>query len=152
MITNSLDKLSDYKQVIPSLKEILNYLKTNDIFSSKIGKYPILGESAFLLIQEYLTKPEFEKEWESHRKFIDIQIVLKGQEYMGYSPISCLKIKNDYNPEKDVILYENDDKNHSCLFIQEKHFCVFFPEDGHKPGYHLKVERPVKKAVIKVAV
>jgi biofilm protein TabA len=150
MITNSLDKLKDYQQEVPSLRDILDYLNINDIFSFKIGKYPITGESAFLLIQEYQTKSELEKEWESHRKYIDIQIVLNGQEYMGYSPISSLKVKESYNIEKDVILYKNDDKDHSRVFIQEKHFCIFFPNDAHKPGYHLQEESHVKKAVIKV--
>jgi len=150
MITASLDKLTYYQRVIPSGTEIVNYLNRNDIFSLKTGKYPISGESAFLLIQEYQTKSEPEKEWESHKKYIDIQIVLNGQEYMGYSPVLSLKVRESYNIEKDIIFYENDDKEYSRILIQEKYFCIFFPEDAHKPGCHIKEERHIKKAVIKV--
>jgi YhcH/YjgK/YiaL family protein len=69
---------------------------------------------------------------------------------MVYSPVHLLKVKNPYNEEKDVTHYENDSQKHSSLFIPQNYFCIFFPEDAHKPGLHLLKEQNIKKAVIKV--
>lgn len=147
-----LNNISKYSHLIPFIKEIESYLKENDIFSLSGGKYEIAGDSAFILIQEYFTKPGNEKLWESHKKYIDIQIVLDGKEYMGYSPVNFLKIKDPYNEENDIIFYENDSKEHGYVMTQKDHFCVFFPEDGHKPGIHVSEIYKVKKAVIKVSI
>ena len=152
MLTDSLENLNKYQQVIPHSKEILDYLGNTNIFSLAVGKYQIEGDSVFILIQEYKTKIQSEKKWESHRKYIDIQIVLAGQEFIGYSPINFLKSKDGYSEEKDIIFYEDDSEEHSRIFVPRSYFGLFFPEDAHKPGVHISNESTVKKAVIKVAV
>ena len=152
MVSDSLENLWKYSHIIPFSTEIKNYLDTNDISSLSEGKYEIAGKSVFILIQEYYTKAGSEKFPESHKKYIDIQIVLDGKEYIGYSPISFLKVKDPYNEENDVMFYENDSADSSVVLVQKKHFCVFFPEDGHKPGLHITEAQSVKKAVIKVTV
>ncbi|HUI29906.1 MAG TPA: YhcH/YjgK/YiaL family protein [Candidatus Acidoferrales bacterium] len=152
MISDSLENLNKYQQIIPHSKEICDYLNTTNIFSLAVGKYPIAGDSAFILIQEYLTKADAEKKWESHRKYIDIQIVLDGQEIMGYSPAPSLKSKDGYNEEKDITFYEDDSWEHSRLFVPKNYFCLFFPEDAHKPGLRVLKDESVKKAVIKASI
>ena len=152
MISDSLDNLKKYSDLIPFSGEIGNYLEANDLLLLKGGKHEIVKGSVFVLIQEYFTKPVSEKFWESHKKYIDIQIVLDGKEYMGYSPIDFLKIKDAYNEENDIVFYENDSDEHSSVMTQKNHFCVFFPDDGHKPGLHIKDVSRVKKAVIKVLI
>jgi YhcH/YjgK/YiaL family protein len=150
MIADALENLVNYQQVIPHSKEILNYLAAKDISFLDAGKYQVLGESAFILIQDYLTKPETEKRWESHKKYIDIQIVLKGKEFMGYSHANLLKIKEAYSEEKDIMFYENDSEEHCMLSVPHNCFCLFYPEEAHKPGIHVSKESAIKKAVIKV--
>ena len=152
MITDSLNNLYKYENLVPYLKDIVNYLKNNNLSLLNGGRYEILGNSVFVLIQEYHTQPASEKFMESHKKYIDIQIVLDGQEFMGYSPKELLKVKDPYNNENDIIFYENDLKEESYINVRKDHFCIFFPEDSHKPGLHLSVVRRVRKAVIKVAV
>ncbi len=152
MISDSLENLNKYRSAIPHSKEVSDYLNTTNIFSLEVGKYQIAGDSAFILIQEYLTKEESEKKWESHRRYIDIQIVLTGQEFIGYSPILFLKSKRGYDKEKDIIFYEDDSLEFGKILVPANYFCLFFPEDAHKPGLNVSREGPVKKAVIKVSV
>jgi len=150
MIIDALGNLHLYQSILPFSQEILRYIKTTNISALDIGEYQIIGKSAFLLIQEYQTKTESDKEWESHKKYIDFQIVLSGEEYIEYSNIHLLKAKDLYDEEKDIIFYENDLKEHIKLLIPQNHFCIFFPEDAHKPGLHILKEQKIKKAVIKV--
>jgi YhcH/YjgK/YiaL family protein len=152
MITDVLENLGKYRSVIPHSKEILDYIKATSLSSLQAGKYPVIGDSAFILIQEYLTKTESEKKWESHKKYIDIQIVLDGLEFMDYSPSSVLSIQDPYSEEKDIVFYKNDAMEHSRIVVPKNHFCIFFPGEAHKPGLHVTREMSIMKAVIKVAI
>lgn len=152
MITDALENLDKYRTAIPHSKEILDYLDKTDLSSLQTGKYSIAGELAFILIQEYLTKTESEKKWESHKKYIDIQIVLKGQEFMDHSSSAVLSPQDPYSEEKDIIFYKNGAQEHSRIFVPQDYFCLFFPGEAHKPGLHVSKEAAIKKAVIKVAI
>ena len=150
MISDEIKKLTYYETMIPHGKEILSYLESVDLLNLEVGKYPIVGDKAFLLIQEYDTQPENEKFWESHNRFMDIQIVLKGEEFLGYSPISALSIKNAYDSLGDYTLYENKQAGFTLVYSAPGQFQIFFPGDGHKPGCAAGSSTGVKKAVIKV--
>jgi biofilm protein TabA len=150
MIADRLKNLELYSGAIPSLFRILDYLGRTDLASLAIGKYPISGEDAYVSVQEYETKPEAEKKWESHRNFIDIQVVLSGEEFMGCSPLGLLEEKEAYDPAKDVVFYRDGPGPRSALVARAGDFCVFFPRDVHKPGCALGAPSKVKKAVIKV--
>lgn len=152
MITDHLRHLSKYPSLLPHLQEIIAYLDANDISQWEEGRYPILGEAVYMMIQQYTTQPQSNKKWESHKKYIDLQIVLSGEEYMCYHPIDLLTVSDAYKEEEDYMLYHNDVESFSYIKVPQDYFCVFYPEDGHKPGIHLEQERAVKKAVIKIAV
>lgn len=150
MILDKITSFEKYKNVIPRFDKIADYLERSDLENLADGKYEIDGDNVYLLIQEYETKNEKEKKWESHKKYIDIQIIINGVECMGHSMINHLCVSENYNDEKDIIFYEEPRKRSSMLVIRDKEFCVFYPEDGHKPGYYIDRPGNVKKAVIKV--
>ncbi len=150
MIADKLSNIELYKSTIPFFNEIFDFINTHQLSSLELGKYTIVGDSVFILVQEYKTQTETEKKWESHKKFIDIQIVLKGQEYLGFSPTQSLVIETEYDKEKDLIFYHNDQIQRSKVLLLKDDFAIFFPHDAHKPGLHLTHENEVKKAVIKV--
>lgn len=151
MIIDSIENLSSYRSIIPYVNSIAGFLNEKNISALEEGKYQIEGENAFLIIQNYATKPESDKRWESHRKYIDIQYIISGNEYMGYSLITNLIPAEEYNESKDVLFYKELNYNFSRLFVQAGFFAVFFPQDGHKPGCHILEPFNIKKAVIKVS-
>jgi biofilm protein TabA len=152
VIADAIANLEKYSGSIPSLYLILDYLEKTDLAKLDVGKYPISGDKIYVLIQEYETKGEAEKKWESHRNFIDIQIVLSGEEFMGYAPLDALKVAEAYNPDKDVMFYETDARPRSAIVTRAGNFCAFFPRDAHKPGCSLGAPAKVRKAVIKARV
>jgi len=152
MILDQLTKLELYKATVPQAEHILSFLKQHNVFELIEGQYPINGESAYIIIQNYQTKPDSEKKWESHKKFIDVQLVLEGTEHIGYRPIDSLNNTEPYNDENDFTLYPNDSVEATYLKLNKGDFAIFYPNDAHKPGVHLQTMHAVKKAVIKVAV
>jgi len=152
MIADELKNLVKYSGTIPSLYLILDYLEKTDLSALEIGKYPIAADRIYVLIQEYETKDASEKKWESHRNYIDVQIVLSGDEAMGYAPASRMAGKEAYAAEKDVAIYEDPSLGESVVTVRAGEFAVFFPQDAHRPGCAAGVSAKVRKAVIKAHV
>lgn len=133
-----------------NLKKAITYLKENyQEFSTKeVGKYEI-DATFYYMIQEYVSKDIVP--WESHEKYIDIQLILVGEEKMNVSHLKMLTQIGDYNEEKDCFTYEG--KVYISLEMHEGDLAIFFPEDAHQPG--LKTEKgntPIRKCVFKVLI
>lgn len=116
------------------------------------GTY-LLGSHVKAIVSEYETVVESECGYEAHKRFIDIQCVLKGEECVACLPIERLKETKHYSEEIDAAFYSAD-INHqpSTISLHPGYFAIFYPQDGHMP--QLCVERPqkVKKVVVKVEI
>jgi YhcH/YjgK/YiaL family protein len=150
MICENIKNTKDYSIINKNFIKAFEFLKSNNLKELKVGKYEIAGEDVFANVQEYITEGEAEKNWEAHEKYIDIQLIIEGQEIMGYAPIDNLEIMEDFRPEKDLIFYKETAKGSNIKF-SEGDYAIFFPEDGHKPGCALGKASKVKKIVVKVA-
>jgi YhcH/YjgK/YiaL family protein len=151
MIIDRIQNRAFYRQLGSRVSEALEYLATTDFTKMPDGKYELDGPRMFALVQRYRPKPLEEIVWESHRKFIDVQYIVKGAERMGYVPLGeRMTIKQDYDPDRDIVFY---DVQGDLFTVSERCFVVFAPQDVHAPG--LAVDRPgngeVLKVVIKVA-
>ena len=87
---------------------------------------------------------------ESHRKFVDIQILLKGLERIKVYDSSQVEISEPYNDETDCVFYQKPKNCHSDIVIQEGWMGVFFPDDIHNPQLTVNQPIEIKKVVIKV--
>ena len=110
-----------------------------------------LSGGAFALEQAYLTKARAEGFFESHRKFIDIQVVVSGEELLEVSEISRLVVSEDLTPGKDLIKYQTPVAP-SVLRLRAGEVAVFFPADGHMPSLAVSAPSLVYKTVVKVPV
>lgn len=150
MICDNINNNKDYSSINKNFVKAFEFLKSYDLKNLEIGKYDICGEKIFAIVQEYITQSEEEKKWESHEEYIDIQVIIDGQEIMGFEPVNNLEIEEDLRPENDLILYK-ETLNYSNIKFTSGDYAVFFPEDGHKPGCKLGQCSKVKKVVVKVA-
>ncbi len=55
---------------------------------------------------------------ETHRKYIDIQYIVKGSEIIRVLNKKYLKIEEDCTPEKDVIFYEASELSSEIKFVE----------------------------------
>ena len=113
------------------------------------GKYEIEGDQLFVLVNEYETKHAEDCKLESHLKYIDIQLMLEGEEQVGYTMKHDKQPTVPYDAGKDVMFFNE----HVCYFkFYPGQFVIFFPTDLHQPGINLKRVHKVRKVVLKVAV
>lgn len=147
MIIDTIENLKLYKDLSHNMAIAVNYLITCDINSLEIGKHAIVEDDIFVIMNEYDTKDEVDCKTEAHKKYIDIQIMLKGEEKFGFAFLNNQKVSEIYNPEKDYTFYDTllDYQN-----LHEGTFVIFFPTDLHCPSIKINDSIKVKKAVVKV--
>lgn len=110
-----------------------------------------LAGGAFALEQAYVPKARSEGFFESHRKYIDVQVIVEGEELMEVEDVSRLAISEDFTPERDLIKYA-DTPVASVLRMRTGDVAVFCPADGHMPSLHWRGTGLVRKTVVKVPV
>jgi len=110
-----------------------------------------LGGGVFALEQAYETKASPDVRWESHRRYIDVQVIVSGEELMEVCDAGMLVVSEDLTPEKDVIFYAPGSPA-STLRVGSGDAAVFCPVDAHRPSLAVSEPRLVRKVVVKVPV
>ena len=123
------------------------YLKDNDLKTLEKGRHPIDGENVFAIVTEDPSKNFDKTNWESHRKYIDLQSVIEGEEKIGVYAVLKAKVTKEYDEAKDVANYSADGKLYSA---KPGTFFLFFPSDAHRPNITPGGNLVVKKIVIKI--
>lgn len=145
MIIDTLENLVKYETVNPLFKDVVEFLKNNDLNSLEEGKHPIKGADLFVNITTAKGRTPDEAVLETHIKMIDIQIPLDAPETYGYTPL-CRLPETPYNEEKDITKYVG--KAETFVDCQPGMFAIFFPQDGHAPC--ISSAPQIKKAIFKV--
>ncbi len=111
-----------------------------------------LGGGVFVVEQAYETKVRSDGFFESHRKYIDVQVVVEGEELMELADIERIAVRQPYDADRDLIMYQ-DTGDASLLRMFAGQGAIFYPVDVHMPSLRLR-EGPalVRKAVVKVPV
>lgn len=127
MITDKLSNASLYYGCHPKFKKAFEFL-LGDINHLSIGKYVIDGDQVFALVQKCDISPEGSGTFEAHKKYIDIQYIVKSSESFQYAHKDTLTPKTDYEEIKDAQRFCGQG---STIALTEGDFIVFFPEDAH---------------------
>lgn len=106
MIYDNIANIDTYKGLSSNIYEGLKYLQqaSPDIAP---GTYQI-NPRVKAIVSEYETKVQNEVGYEAHRKNIDIQYLLKGEERVACLPIEKLQETMPYSEEKDAAFYTAD--------------------------------------------
>lgn len=148
MILDTLDNYHLYQSINERIAKGFEFLHNTDLDAIPSGKHDIDGDTIFALVQEYQTKPLAECKLESHKKYIDIQYVIRGEEFMGITTKNNQKIL-EVNEDKDYTFYEGTT---SLVLVSKGMFTIFFPDDLHQPCVQKELASEVKKVVIKVLI
>lgn len=127
--------------------ESFAFLKTHDLSKLAPGKYPIDGDNVYASVTEDSTKDFDKSKWESHRKYIDLQYVISGEEKIGVAPVADVKVTEPYNEEKDVAHYSGHGE---LYFAKPGTFFIFFPGTAHRPNITTGGNKKDHKIVIKI--
>lgn len=149
MIIDKITNCHNYFSINTRLSTAFEYILSQDFSKFEPGRYDVDGNEIYAMVSEYETKNISVCKWEAHRKYLDIQFLVKGSEVFGYANIDTLKTIQTYSEEKDCLLLEGEGE---FLKLGKDTFIIAFPQDAHMPGTADKISVPVKKVVVKVKI
>ena len=148
MILSTLSQSGRYSALHPLFPRAFDYIRNTDLFTLAPGRYPIVGDDLFAIVEQVPGRTREMAKLEAHRRYIDIQLVLDGIDEMGWKPLAdCYNPVSDYSTEKDIQFFH--DTPASWIATLPDAFCIFFPEDAHAP---LVSTGSIHKVIFKIAV
>lgn len=139
-----------YEGLHPGFKEAFDFIEHCKRTPLEPGEYEIIGREVYALVQRYDTLPEEIPGWEGHRKYIDVQAVLSGEEIQLYAPLAQAEEGASYCEESDLL--RCGVKTYTKLRVGADQFAIYYPEDLHKPKCLLNRSCQVNKVVVKVVL
>lgn len=147
MITDQIQNASVYSRLRPGIRRALNYIIQTDLEKIEPGVYEAGTPDLRAIVSEYETHPEHAEKWEAHRLYIDVQFIIAGQEYMGYTFLPPDGIVKPYEEQNDIIFYR---ATGNLFLLPENCFAIFYPGELHQPGISAGAPVKIKKVVVKV--
>ncbi|MGE5353668.1 MAG: YhcH/YjgK/YiaL family protein [Acidobacteriota bacterium] len=148
MVFDSILNFYNYASIHPQFSSVLSFLNVVNIAELPVGKHLVNEDGTFANVDEYKTKDISEGFIEFHKKYIDIQIILRGKEKIGICHKDMAQ-ELEFNEAKDFGKLEG---KADFITLNESYFVILFPHDGHMPQIKDGSPESVKKMVIKVPV
>lgn len=149
MIVGNIHNLQSW--LPQELAQAINYVKQHVTDATPTGKHDIDGSRLFYLVSDDMTQPFAERRAEYHARYLDIQIVLKGQEGMTFSTLPNGTPDTDWLADKDIAFLPAGEQEKTVV-LSEGDFVVFYPGEVHKPLCAVGEAAPVRKVVVKLLV
>ena len=130
------------------VENALKVIQNLDPATLELGKH-VVDDDFYYIVQEYVTKDPSQGRHEAHKKYIDIQYVVEGEERIDVTAASFMTVDEPYSEEKDVVLFV-EPKQASQVILRDGEYAIFYPKDSHKPGLSAGSPCKVKKIVGKV--
>ena len=145
MIFDRIENVNNYKG-LGRVYTALEFMAKTDFTKIPVGRYELDGDNIYYMVQQYNTNPD-KTVAEAHKKYIDIQFIVKGEEIIAVAPIQAENKLTEAKAEKDVWFYECKTQP---MTLTDGDFMVLYPSDLHLPGKAVNEPSEVLKVVIKV--
>ena len=149
MIFGNLKMAENYCLVDEILEKCFNYVNGHDLLACETGSYEIDGQNLFVNIVEYDTQEENACFWEAHKKYIDVHVILEGQERIDVGFVSDMCCE-EYDKERDYLPLKGNVK--ATVVLRKNDFLVCHPHDGHRTGVAVEKPERIRKAIFKVMI
>lgn len=145
MIRDHISNLSRYRHIHPDMEQVMAFFEKAELPD---GRYDI-SPTCYIMVSTFQTRADETLQYETHRNYADIQVLLQGEELQYFHDTETLRITQEYQP--DIALYTADDKSYlERILLRKGDFVVYFPGEAHGPGYCTKEEQTARKAVVKL--
>ena len=98
MIICPWKEIKKYAAMLPGIEEAFDAVNALTEYENK-KNYPLSDGNRFFLAVQDTKAPDVA---EAHRKYLDIQYIVKGKEVVGYAPLEQCQLVDEFNEEKDI--------------------------------------------------
>ena len=136
--------IKKYASLLPGIEEAVDAVNALENYEPQTVQ--LSGGNRFFVTAGTTKAPDVA---EAHRKYLDIQYIVKGKEVMGWADLAACTPTDAFSEENDIGFYTAD---FNFITVNEGICYVVFPEDAHMPGRHLDVPNDFVKIVVKLKV
>lgn len=148
MILSTLQDCGRFEVLHPLFKKAFDYVKSHNLLDAPLGRIEVEGDALFINNSNPECVKTEKQVLEVHRKYIDIHMLLEGEETVGWKPLSdCRNEIKSYNEDEDCALY--DEQAATYFKMQPGQILIVWPEDAHAPVIG---EGKIRKLIIKVKI
>lgn len=149
MIYGEIKDIKTYKGLSKNLDRAIDYIFEGKYKNNHFGKNEIDGDIIYFNCPEKpMTKDKNGLEVEYHKRYIDIHIVIEGEESIGYSPFDEATETKSFDIENDYALMKGDIKTE--FYLDNKKFLIIFPYEPHIALLKVNEIKEIKKVIFKV--
>ena len=130
-----------------AVRECFAYAEEHDLRTFPAGIHEIDGKRLFVNIVEYTTTTPEKRFWEAHREYLDIHLLLEGEERIDLAFIENMK-QGEYVPEDDFLPMEGEPNG--CVVLGRGDYRVCYPQDAHRTAVIADKPSMIKKAIFKL--
>ena len=139
-----------YRGIHPSLDLALEHITPEFLASLRDNqRVELKGDLVYCTRFTYETIPQEESFFEAHRRYLDIHIMVEGEERVDVNRPEDLKL-TDAQEGNDFYAYQGESWHSTVLKPGE--FLVVFPGDAHRIKVQVDGPKTVSKAVFKVCI
>ncbi len=152
MIVVDLANLKDQVVLTPNMQKAIDFLIESGQSSMPDGRVVVDGDNVFTEVQSYSTVEGGDVVFEGHRKYLDIQYVVSGEEIIAWASLKDVAETKSYDAEGDYWLGSAQPDKVTEVRLGAGQLAVLYPVDAHAPRRAAGSSSPVKKLVVKVAI
>lgn len=146
MIVSDLKSSDRIEPLHPLFKTLFDYVKSHDLLHAELGRIEIEGENLYVNNVSAEGVDAEKQPLEAHRAYIDVHILLEGEERIGWKPLEEVAQElKPYDAAGDCALYA--DRPGTYVDLHPGEFVVVYPEDPHAP---LIGKGKIRKLIAKV--
>ena len=152
MIFSNIQSRDDLSKYPEAIAKAIRYAAQTNFDALEDGNHEIDGDRMFAKLVHLTSKPVEETHPELHKKYIDVQFWLGGEELFGIAPADGVGSLVGEDEKEDVYFYDSV-AGESFMHAWKGCYAVFFPNDAHRPGV-IAGDKPMsyRKVVVKVSV
>jgi len=148
MVLATLAAAHRYASLHPMFARAFSYLAATDLDALPAGRTEIDGDRLFVIIDRKEGRGRAGARLEAHRRYIDIQYTVHGEEEIGWTALAaCAAPSAAFDAATDIVFF--DDAASCWIGVPRGSLAIFFPDDAHAP---LAGVGALTKAIVKVAV
>ena len=139
-----------YRGIHPNLDLALEHITPEFLAALRDNqRVELKGDLVYCTRFTYETIPQEESFFEAHRRYLDIHIMVEGEERVDMNRPEDLKL-TDAQEGNDFYAYQGESWHSTVLKPGE--FLVVFPGDAHRIKVQVDGPKSVSKAVFKVCI
>lgn len=149
MIYDDLDKLNRYRGLHNNIALAIDYLTQTDLTELSLGRHEVADDRVFIFLQDNSLNTQPSDSFEYHKRYMDLQFLLVGNEFFRYTSHSEGDIK-DFDTDSDIGFVKSS--TGYDLELTPETFVMVFPGEYHQPSQLGRGGQQVTKVVVKILI